>query len=261
MVGAGGATVGAIGLMSVLVFAPPQPDLRLQQREVAAIVNAFERPLLAHDEDELRHAIERATGDGEDIEGFWFIGHSGPAGIVADGQMLAPAVIGQYLSVAGVQWSYFSSCESAAFIEQVQAIYAHDAYAYIVEIADYPAWRTAALVAANYSNVGDIYQAVRAAAPANSTPLRFFPSGMDLVGGKMGLKEVEQVTELNHQLQELSRALSGDPLSVQPGLITTVRSLQRDVEGLRWWLRLNAVGWVVNGLAWLYVLSHLWSAR
>lgn len=239
--------------MSVLVFAPPQPDLALQQREVAAIVNAFERPLLAHNEDELRHCIERA----DDIEGFWFIGHSSPSGIVADGQTLTPAVIGQYLSVAGVQWSYFSSCESAAFIRNLQAIYPHDAYAYIVEVLDTAAWRTAALVAADYRGSGDIHQAVRVGAPANSTDLRFFPSGTGIFGGEMSQRELDQVEALSHQLTELKQVLVGDQWHRQDGMIETVRNLKTDVESLRWWLRLNAVGWIINGAAWLIVLTKM----
>lgn len=255
MVGANCATVGVDYLMSVLVFAPPQPDLSLQQREVVAIVNAFERPLLAHTEDELRHAIERANSANEDIEGFWFIGHSGPSGIVANGQTLSPAVIGQYLSVAGVHWSYFSSCESAAFIRNLQAVYAHDSYAYIVETLDTAAWRTAALIAAKYADVGDIHQAVRASAPANSMDLRFFPSGTS--GGEMSQRELEQSEALSRQLTELKQVLVGDQWHQQDGLIETVRNLKADVDSLRWWLRLNAVGWIINGAAWLIVLTKM----
>lgn len=189
--------------MSVIVFAPPQPDLALQPREVATMINAFERPLLAHTEDELRQCIE---GAGDDIEGFWFIGHSSAAGIVAGGQTLSPAVIGQYLSTAGVQWSYFSSCESAAFVEQVQKVYLHDAYAYIVEVFDTAAWRNAALVAANYRGSGDIHRAVRQAAPAGSTPLRFFPSSMGSEGG-ISMREDRNDDRLAVQMQDLTKAI------------------------------------------------------
>lgn len=189
--------------MSVIIFAPPQPDLALQPREVTMMINAFDRPLLATTEDELRQAIEGAT---DSIEGFWFIGHSGPAGIVANSQTLSPAVIGQYLSVAGVQWSYFSSCESAAFIEDVQDVYPHDAYAYIVEVLDTAAWRTAALIAANYSNSGDIHQSVRAAAPANSTDLRFFPSDTGS-GGRISMREERSDDRLAVQMQDLTKAI------------------------------------------------------
>lgn len=246
--------------MSVIIFAPPQPDLALQPREVATMINAFHRPLLAHTEDELRQCIEGAT---DDIEGFWFIGHSGPDGIVANNQTLSPAVIGQYLSVAGAQWSYFSSCESAAFIKQLQDVYPHDAYAYIVEVIDTAAWRTAALIAAKYANVGDIHQAVRAGAPANSTDLRFFPSSTGL-GGEMGQKEFDQVealshqlTELKHELTELKQVLIGDPWHRQDGLIETVRGLKTYAESSRLLLRVNVVGWIINGLAWVVVLTKM----
>ena len=239
--------------MSVIIFAPPQPDLALQPSEVATMINAFERPLLATTEDELRQVINGAT---DEIEGFWFVGHSGPSGIVANNQTLSPAVIGQYLSVAGVQWSYFSSCESAAFIKQLQDVYPHDAYAYILEVIDTAAWRTAALIAAKYANVGDIHQAVRAGAPANSTDLRFFPSSTGL-GGEMGQKEFDQVEALSHQLTELRQVVVGDQWHREDGLIDAVRRLKTDTESLRWWLRLNAVGWIINGAAWLIVLAKM----
>lgn len=201
MVGADSAAVGTKRLMSVLIFAPPQPELSLQQREVATMINAFERPLLAHTEDELRHCIERA----DKIEGFWFIGHSGPSGIVANGQTMTPAVIGQYLSVAGVQWSYFSSCESAAFIRNLQAVYAHDCYAYIVDVFDAAAWRNAALIAAKYANVRDIHEAVRVGAPANSADLRFFPSVTNR--GRKVMREERIDDLLVGQMQDLTKAI------------------------------------------------------
>ena len=239
--------------MSVIVFAPPQPDLATQPREVATMINAFERPLLAHTEDELRQCIE---GAGDDIEGFWFIGHSSAAGIVASGQTLSPAIIGQYLSTAGVQWSYFSSCESAAFIRDLQDVYPHDAYAYIVEIADLPAWRTAALIAAKYANVGDIHQSVRAAAPTNSTELRFFPSGTGS-GGEMGQKELDTVEVLSQQLTAQEKVLIGDQYHREDGLIETVRTLKRDVESMRVWFRFGVVGLFANVAVMLAVLVRL----
>ena len=239
--------------MSVIIFAPPQPDLALQPHEVATMINAFDRPLLAHTEDGLRQVIEGADGG---IEGFWFIGHSGPSGIVANNQTLSPAVIGQYLSTAGVQWSYFSSCESAAFIQQVQAVYSHDAYAYIVEVADLPAWRTAALIAAKYANVGNIHQAVRAGAPANSTALRFFPNGTG-DEGEMSQKELDQVEMLSQQLTELEKVLIGDQWHRQDGLIETVRTLQRDVDSMRLWFRVGVVGLFANVAVMLAVLVRL----
>lgn len=251
--------------MSVIIFAPPQPDLALQPSEVATMINAFERPLLATTEDELRQVINGAT---DEIEGFWFVGHSGPSGIVANGQTLSPAVIGQYLSVAGVQWSYFSSCESAAFIRDLQAVYPHDSYAYIVEVVDLPAWRTAALVAAKYADSGDIHQSVRAAAPTNSTDLRFFPSGTgSRYGGEMSQKELDQVealshqlTELKHKLTELKQVLIGDPWHRQDGLIETVKTLKRDVESMRLWFRVGVVGLFANVTVMLAVLAtHLTS--
>lgn len=240
--------------MSVIIFAPPQPDLALQPREVATMINAFERPLLATTEDELRQVINGAT---DEIEGFWFVGHSGPAGIVANGETLSPSVIGQYLSTAGVQWSYFSSCESASFVEQVQKVYSHDSYAYIVEVLDTAAWRTAALIAAKYADDGgDIHQSVRAAAPTNSTDLWFFPSSTGL-GGEMGQKELDKVEMLSHQLTELEKVLIGDQWHSQDGLIETVKTLKRDVESMRLWFRVGVVGLFANVTVMLAVLARL----
>lgn len=240
--------------MSILIVAPRQPSLPALDDEVAAIVRCFHRPILVQGnvtEAELQHALT------PDIEAFWFAGHASEQGILLSNEFRLPvSALAQYLSSANVEWSFFNSCDSGGFVRQLQAAYPHDTYAYITEVADIEAWRTARLVALNYSNVGNILQAVKTAAPAGSTPLRYFPSP-DGDGRRMSQRDIESVQELSHQLKELSHALVGDTLSMQPGLIATVRSLQQDVEGLRWWLRLNALGWIVNGVAWLYVLSIL----
>jgi hypothetical protein len=187
--------------MSVLVFAPPQPDLTAQSSEVATLINCFDRPLLAHTEDELRQCIEDAD---EPIEGFWFVGHSGAAGIVADGKSMSVRTLAQYLSSANVEWSFFNSCESLLFIDELQKLYSHDCYAYITEITDIAAWRTARLVARNYSNVGNILQAVKSAAPAGTTPLRYFPSSM---WEKNTMREDRNDDRLATQMQDLTKAI------------------------------------------------------
>ena len=239
--------------MSILIVAPRQPALAMLDNEVAAIVSCFHRPILVQGdvtEADLQHALT------DDIEGFWFAGHASERGLLLSNDYLLPVdALAQYLSSANVEWSFFNSCESGLFVSQLQSRFAHDCYAYITEIADIAAWRTASLVARNYSNFGNILQAVKSAAPAG-TPLRYLPSPIG-DGRNMSQRDLESVQELSHQLKELSHALSGDPYSVQPGLITTVRSLQRDVEGLRFWLRINGIGWIVNGLAWLYVIAYL----
>lgn len=240
--------------MSILIVAPRQPSLPALDDEVASIVRCFHRPILVQGnvtEADLQRALTT------DIEAFWFAGHASDRGVTLSNDFLLPVnALAQYLSSANVEWSFFNSCDSGGFVRQLQSAYPHDTYAYITEIADIEAWRTARLVALNYSSVGNILQAVKTAAPAGSTPLRYFPSP-DGDGRRMSQRDIESVQELSHQLKDLSHALIGDTLSMQPGLIATVRSLQQDVEGLRWWLRLNALGWIANGVAWLYVLSIL----
>lgn len=238
--------------MSTLIVAPRQMSLSTLDDEIATLVRCFHHPILVQGnvtEAELQRALT------PDIEAFWFAGHASERGVILSNEFLLPVnALAQYLSSANVDWSFFNSCDSGGFVRQLQAAYPHDIYAYITEITDIEAWRTARLVALNYSNVGNILQAVKTAAPAGSTPLRYFPSPTR--DGRMSQRDLEQVVELSHQLKELSHALVGDPLNIQPGLVTTVRSLQQDVEGLRWWLRINAVGWIINGLAWLYVLAR-----
>lgn len=228
--------------MSILIFAPPQPGLAQQSSEVAALINCFHRPLLAHSEDELRQCVE--TSD-ESIEGFWFVGHSGAAGVVADGRTMAVRTLAQYLSTAAIEWSFFNSCESLLFIDELQKLYSHDCYAYITEIADIAAWRTARLVARNYSNVGNILQAVQTAAPAGTTPLRYFPNPVG--GQRMSQKDLESVQELSEQIAELTKVLTGDGRYQRSGLIKNVRHLENrltaimeEQERQRAWLLLNS---------------------
>lgn len=160
--------------MSVLIFAPQQPDLPALSNEVAALVRCFHRPILVHGpatEADLRRALT------PDIEGFWFAGHAGADGIrLSNGAALSPQALTQYLSAADVQWSFFNSCESDQFVQQIQANYPHDIFASITDISDETAGRTAALMAMNYSHTGDILRAFQVASPAGSTPLRYFPS-------------------------------------------------------------------------------------
>ncbi len=241
--------------MSVLVFAPPQPDLTAQSSEVAALINCFDRPLLAHTEDELRRCIEAAD---EPINGFWFVGHSGAAGIVADGKSMPVRALAQYLSTAAIEWSFFNSCESLLFIDELQKLYSHDCYAYITEITDIAAWRTARLVARNYSNVGNILQAVRSAAPAGTTPLRYFPSTIG-DGQRMSQRDLDSVQELSGQIAELTKVLTGDGRYQRSGLIDNVRHLEERLTSImeeqarqRTWLLLN------SAIMTLVLIVELW---
>lgn len=229
--------------MSILIVAPRQPDLTTLDNEVAAIVRCFHRPLLVQGnvtEAELQRALT------SDIEGFWFAGHASERGVMLSNGVLLPVdALAQYLSSANIDWSFFNSCESGLFVNRLQTSYAHDCYAYITEIADIAAWRTASLVALNYSNVGNILQAVRSAAPAGTTPLRYFPSPE---GRRMSQRDLESVQELSEQIAELTKVLTGDGRYQRSGLIDNVRllenrltSIMNEQERQRAWLLLNSV--------------------
>lgn len=231
--------------MSILIVAPRQPDLATLDNEVAAIVRCFHRPLLVQGnvtEAELQRALT------SDIEGFWFAGHASERGVMLSNGVLLPVeALAQYLSSANIDWSFFNSCESGLFVNRLQTSYAHDCYAYITEIADIAAWRTASLVALNYSNVGNILQAVRSAAPAGTTPLRYFP-GPDEDGRRMSQRDLESAQELSEQIAELTKVLTGDNRYQRSGLISSVRHLEERLTSImeeqarqRSWLLLNSV--------------------
>lgn len=233
--------------MSVLIFAPAQPGLSKMNSEIAALTRCFHRPLLAHDEIELQRAIAES---GEDIEGFWFAGHASAAGLVMEKGVMTPAILAQYLSTANVEWSFLNSCESAKVVGALQAYYPHDVFASITEIDDTDAWRVASLVALNFSSVGDIYRAVRLAAPTGTTSLQPFPRPSNS-RGNMSQKDIEQVEELSEQLRELSRVLTGDKRYRERGLIESVQHLEMQygtvmaqLESQRFWLRINGAGWI-----------------
>lgn len=230
--------------MSILIVAPRQPALATLDSEVAAIVRCFIRPILVQGdvtEADLQHALT------DDIEGFWFAGHASERGLLLSNNYLLPVdALAQYLSSANIEWSFFNSCESGLFVSQLQSRFAHDCYAYITEIADIAAWRTASLVARNYSNVGNILQAVRQAAPAG-TPLRYFPS---LIGNgqRMSQRDLDSVQELSGQIAELTKVLAGDGRYQRSGLIDNVRHLEERLTSImeeqarqRTWLLLNSV--------------------
>ncbi len=230
--------------MSILIVAPRQPALTMLDNEVAAIVRCFVRPILVQG-DVTEATLQNALTD--DIEGFWFAGHASECGLLLSNDYLLPVdALAQYLSSANVEWSFFNSCESGLFVNRLQTIYAHDCYAYIAEIADIAAWRTASLVARNYSNVGNILQAVRQAAPAG-TPLRYFPSTIG-DGQRMSQRDLDSVQELSGQIAELTKVLAGDGRYQRSGLIDNVRHLEERLTSImeeqarqRTWLLLNSV--------------------
>lgn len=228
--------------MSVLIFAPPQPGLSNLNSELAALTRCFHRPLLAHDEVELQRAIAES---GEDVEGFWFAGHAGAAGIALEKGVMPPQTIAQYLSTASADWAFFNSCESAKFVGSLQAHYPCDVFASITEIEDIDAWRVASLVAINFSNTGDIFRAVRMAAPTGTTSLQLFPRPDHSDRGAMSQKDIEQVEELAEQIRELNRVLTGDKRFREKGLIESVQHLERQINRQRIWIIIGNAGWIL----------------
>ncbi|MBX3012354.1 MAG: hypothetical protein KF832_12640 [Caldilineaceae bacterium] len=227
--------------MSTLIVAPYQPDLPTLESEVAALVRCFYRPILVQGrvtEIDLQHAL---TGE---IQGFWFAGHSSGEGLQLSNTILTPQALAQYLSTAGVTWSFLNSCDSALFVVGLQASYPHDVYASITALEDKTAWRTALLMARNYGNTGNIHTAYRVASPAGTTPLRYFPNPQE---GVMSKQEVDQIEELSAQIRELTRVLTGDDRYQQNGLIANVRQLEgrlalimEEQAKQRMWLLLNS---------------------
>lgn len=223
--------------MTILIVAP-RSDLANLDSEVSALVRAFHRPILVQGyvtETELQRALTT------DVAAFWFCGHSNADGILLSNGTLSPHGLAQYLSTANVEWSFFNSCEAAAFVGQLQSAYKHDVYANITTISDVSAWRTAQLVALTYSDVGDIEQAVNTAAPPGTTPLRFFSSPSRR--GKMSQRDLESVQELSEQIAELTKVLAGDKRYRSRGLIETVQHLERQIETQRMWMIISNAGW------------------
>lgn len=239
--------------MTILIVAP-RSDLPNLDSEVSAIVRAFHRPILVQGyvtEVELQRALTT------DVDAFWFAGHSSADGIMLSNGPLSPSALAQYLSTAGVEWSFFNSCDSSSFVDRLQAAYPHDCYANITAVSDQTAWRTAQLVALNYSSVGDIERAVKLAAPAGTTPLRFFPG---LIGrGSMSQKDIEQVEQLSEQLRELNRVLTGDRRFRERGLIESVQHLESQYASVMTKLERQQIWLYVNGAGWIFVtLLELW---
>lgn len=240
--------------MTILIVAP-RSDLATLDSEVSALVRSFHRPILVQGyvtEAELQRALTT------DVDAFWFCGHSGADGIMLSNGILPPSALAQYLSTASVEWSFFNSCDSSAFVDRLQSAYPHNCYANITAIADQTAWRTAQLVALNYGDVGDIDRAVRLAAPPGTTPLRYFPSPSG-GRGNMSQKDIEQVEQLSEQLRELNRVLTGDRRFRERGLIESVQHLESqyaavmsELERQRFWLYVNGAGWIA------VMLLELW---
>lgn len=236
--------------VSILIVAPRQPNLPTLDDEVSALVRAFHRPILVQGvvtEAELQRALT------PDIEALWFAGHAGPEGIMLSNELLPPQALAQYLSSAGIEWSFFNSCDSSSFVDRLQAAYPHDCYASITLIGDSTAWRTALLVAMNYSNVGDVEAAFRMASPAGSTPLRFFPNP---TGGRVSQKELDSVEQLAAEIRELRKVLVGDDRYRIRGIINDVRFMEKRQDRMETWLRLNIFGWIA--LILIDIVMRIW---
>jgi len=168
----------------VIIAAPSEYDsgfaaqtLPHQIDEVAEAIRSFYQPVPLIG----RVTAEKLFGElRKGAKGFWFIGHGtaeGSGGLMLSDGIVSPRSLGRYLATAGIEWSYFNTCDSGALVEAIQAAHPHDVFANITEeIEDAEATQNGILMARGIADFGRLVKAYRWVVSGGPSKLRIFPS-------------------------------------------------------------------------------------
>ena len=162
-------------MTKVLIVAPTMPDLPSVADEVAGLSNRVPSILLQGTvtRERIISAIEK---EGR-FEGFWFATHGIADGVMlSDGAMLSAYSISSMLNTADCEWVVFNTCGSHGLVSAIQLRSRVDVVATEADsIADTGAWEFGRLLAVEFSQTGNMRQAVSRVAPGSDVH-RFYPS-------------------------------------------------------------------------------------
>ncbi|RIK41599.1 MAG: hypothetical protein DCC55_11320 [Chloroflexi bacterium] len=226
----------------MLIVAPTEYDasvavapLRGQVNEMVELVRTFLRPIVLTGrvtEGDIANAVRE-----QQFDAFWFIGHATDTAVALSDKLLPVRALGQYLARAEVDWSYLNTCDSGAFVEQLQAIHAHDVYANIAAINDADATRNGVLLAQGIADAGRVQRAYHIAAAGRASSLRYFPSPNGAV--------VRDNPDLERRVERLERVVLGDTLLGAPSWLEQSRTIDKRLRRLEWSVALALLVMVV----------------
>jgi hypothetical protein len=175
--------------------------------------------------DASRAGLLAAAGDG-DVDLAWFGLHSGVEGFGLHDAVWPPSQLGTWLRNVNAGECVLNSCYSIEHVETIQR--AADGCGVACTIApqgveDDLAWQVGVYLARAYAQSGDMREAVRRASGAGSLQYRYIPPGGVGIGEGRRRMPGDRIEE---QLQELLRALHGEPRNGYIGLVSRVNDIQ-----------------------------------
>jgi len=156
-------------MTKVLIIAPTRPALTKVPDEVAALSNRLPSVLLQGD-DVTEDRIVAAVREEGSFEGFWFATDGGQDGAALSNNTIISAYsIAALLRIADAEWVVFNTCDSRSLVVTIQLLAPVDVVATEAsQIADVEAWRFAKRLAVEFSQSGNMREAVSKAAPGSA---------------------------------------------------------------------------------------------
>ena len=180
--------------------------------------------------DASRSGLLAAAGEG-DVDLAWFGLHSSAEGFALSDGIWPPAQLGTWLRNVNACDCVLNSCYSIEHVDAIQRAADGVGVACTINpsgVDDALAWQVGVHLARAYAVTEDLRSSVQWASGAGALQYRFIPpSGAGSSrGGRMAEDRIED------QLQQLLRAVRGEPENGYTGLVQRVTDLQRDLQAM-----------------------------
>jgi hypothetical protein len=215
--------------MNTLILAGEAPDLKSLPKEVQDISNELQKLGQVHIQLEV-NSFEDLLSVQSRYDLVWISTHSGAAGFQFGSLNVKPAQIAQLLSYVGARSLVLNSCFSAEHVMAIQLGANVEVVATIdpAGVDDSLAWVTGVYLArALIEEKGNLSRACRTASANGSLSYRYFPSpSSTLRSAGFGDSSSPSTSDTDNTLFRIRKALEGDTLTGQVGLVAMVISLQ-----------------------------------
>lgn len=221
--------------MRAVIVAPTAPDLAALPAEVQTVANTLSSA---------GHTVHLVTGDDATMAGLvraldagpfdlaWLGCHGGAAGFqLSGGATVTGLQLAQWLVMTQAGDVVLNACYSFEHVVALQRYANVNVVAALDAVQDADAWQMAAYLAKAYVQVsGDLELATRIATGNGAANYRYFPAvGVGSMAGTQ-TPTPAQNDELRAQVEQLVRALRGDPFTGAGGLMDLVADLDKDLE-------------------------------